>query len=225
MTEDAHPSRPLGTNRRDLVAAGMAAAALAALPAPALAALVPTPRQSSGPFYPVTLPLDSDSDLVRVEGRAEPAAGQVAHVFGQVLDPDGRPLAGAEVEIWQCDAFGFYHHPGDRGGRADPNFQGFGRRAADADGAYRFRTIRPVSYPGRTPHIHFAVKGAGFETLVTQMYLAGEPLNQTDFLFNRLRGPKARSAVLVDFAPAPELEPGALAGRFDLVIGRSLFRE
>jgi protocatechuate 3,4-dioxygenase beta subunit len=209
--------------RRYVVAAGVIGAA-AALPGAAWAELVATPRQSTGPFYPVRLPLDSDNDLVTVAGRPEPAAGQVTHVFGRVLDPDGRPVADAEVEIWQCDAAGFYHHPGDRGGQADPNFQGFGRTAADAEGAYRFRTIRPVPYTGRTPHIHFAVKGAGFETLITQMYVAGEPLNERDGLFNRIRDPEQRASVLVTLAPAPEVEAGALAGRFDLVIARNLFR-
>ncbi len=210
--------------RRHVVAAGVVGATAAVLPGAAWAELVATPRQSTGPFYPVTLPLDSDNDLVTVAGRPDPAAGQVAHVFGRVLDPDGRPVAGAQVEIWQCDAAGFYHHPGDRGGRADPNFQGFGRTAVDDEGAYRFRTIRPVPYPGRTPHIHYAVKGPGFETLVTQMYVAGEPLNEKDFLFNRIRDPDQRANVLVTFEAAPEVEAGALAGRFDLVIARNLFR-
>ena len=213
------------TSRRDIIASGLAAAGLAALPGPARAALVPTPRQTSGPFYPRTLPLDSDSDLVQIEGRPAPAAGQVIHVFGQVFDPDGRPLPEVLVEIWQCDAFGVYHHPREPRGPADPNFQGFGRRQADGEGAYRFRTIRPVPYPGRTPHIHFAVKGPGFEPLVTQMYLRGEPLNASDFVLARIRDPEARESVLVDFAAAPELEPDALAGRFDLVLGRNLFRE
>jgi protocatechuate 3,4-dioxygenase beta subunit len=212
-----------GFTRRHVVAAGVMGAAVV-LPGAAWAELVATPRQSTGPFYPVKLPLDSDNDLVSVAGRPEPAAGQVTHVFGRVLDPDGHPVAGAEVEIWQCDAAGFYHHPGDRGGRADPNFQGFGRMAVDGEGAYRFRTIRPVPYPGRTPHIHYAVKGPGFETLVTQMYVAGEALNERDGLFNRIRDPDERASVLVTLEPAPDVEAGALAGRFDLVIGRNLFR-
>jgi protocatechuate 3,4-dioxygenase beta subunit len=218
----------LRTTRRQLVtaaaAAGVAGLALHRPAGRALAALTATPPQTTGPFYPVELPLDSDNDLVQVAGRAEQAAGQVLHLFGRVLDPDGRPLSGAQVQIWQCDAQGYYHHPGDRGGRADPNFQGFGTARAAADGAYRFRTLRPVPYPGRTPHIHFAVLGAEFETLVTQMYLRGEPRNERDGLFRSIRDPAQRDSVLVAVAPAPEVEAGAEAGTFDLVVARSLFK-
>lgn len=206
------------------VAAGAAGLALAGGAGRALAELVATPRQTSGPFYPVERPLDSDNDLVRVAGRPQPAAGQVVHLFGRVSDPDGRAIAGAEVQIWQCDAQGYYHHPRDRGGRADPNFQGFGAARTGADGGYRFRTIRPVPYTGRTPHIHFAVLGADFDTLVTQMYLRGEPLNERDGVFRSLRDPAQRESVLVALAPAPDVEAGAEAGTFDLVIGKSLFK-
>lgn len=204
--------------RRVLLAAGMIGAAAATLPAAAAAALVPTPRQTPGPFYPDKLPLDSDNNLVEVAGRPRPAAGQVAHIFGRVLDQSGRPLTGARVEIWQCDAFGRYHHPRDRGGGADPNFQGYGRMAVDREGAFRFRTIKPVAYPGRTPHIHFAVSGAGIERLTTQMYVAGEPLNQRDRILNRVRDARARERLLVDLQAAPGIEAGALAGRFDIVL-------
>ena len=204
--------------------AGVAGLAVVACGGQALAELTATPRQPTGPFYPVDLPLDSDNDLVQIAGRPGQAAGEVFHLFGRVLDPDGRALAGTEVQIWQCDARGYYHHPRDRGGRADPNFQGFGTAATDAEGAYRFRTIRPVAYPGRTPHIHVAVLGSDFEALVTQMYLRGEPGNERDGLFGRIRDPLERESVLVAAKPAPEVEAGALAGTFDLVIGRNLFK-
>lgn len=207
---------------RSGVAAGLTGLALAAPARRALAALTATPRQTRGPFYPVELPLDADNDLVQVAGRPQQAAGQVLHLFGRVLDPDGRALAGAEVQIWQCDVAGHYHHAGDRGGRADPNFQGFGAARTDAEGAYRLRTIRPVAYPGRTPHIHFAVLGAAFDTLVTQMYLRGEPRNARDGVFRSIRDPDQRESVLVALAPAPEVEAGAEAGTFDLVIARNL---
>ncbi len=208
--------RPMA--RRGVLAAGTIGLAASALPGGLAAALVATPRQSEGPFYPLDLPLDSDSDLVQVAGRARPAAGDVIHVFGRILDQAGRPLTGTQVEIWQCDAFGRYHHPRDRGGHADPDFQGYGRMAVDAAGAYRFRTIRPVHYPGRAPHIHFALSGAGIDRLTTQMYVAGEPWNRRDGLLNRVRDPKARARLIVALAPAPELEAGALAGRFDIVL-------
>ena len=214
--------------RRDLLAVSLGAAAGAAaiglgLPRSLRAASLPlTPRQAQGPFYPVEIPADSDSNLVQVAGRSAPAAGQVVQVYGQVRDDHGRPLAGGQIEIWQCDAFGRYHHPGDRGGRADPNFQGFGRARLDDAGRYAFRTIKPVPYPGRSPHIHFAVAGPGVERLATQMYLAGHPLNAHDFLYNAIRDPAARASVTIPFAKAPEIGPGIEAGRFDLVLGRSL---
>ena len=209
-------------NRRRLLATGAALATCGTVP-PGAAALLPTPPQSSGPFYPLTLPLDSDNDLVQVSGRAERAAGTILHLAGRVLDRDGRPVPGARIEIWQCDAFGVYHHPRDPRGPADLNFQGFGATTATADGSYRFRTIEPVPYPGRTPHIHFTLTGPGFERLTTQMYLAGHPLNERDGLYRRIGDPAARAAVTVALAPAPELEPEtkqpAKRAMFDIVLG------
>ena len=179
------------------------------------------PAAGTGPFYPLSLPLDSDNDLVIVEGRSERAAGTILHLAGRVLDADSRPVRGARLEIWQCDAFGVYHHPRDRGGLADANFQGFGATTVDDQGAYRFRTIEPVPYPGRTPHIHFKIAGPGFEPLTTQMYFADQPLNARDGLY-RLLGEEAR-LVTVRLDPAPDLEPtvksGAKRGLFDIVLG------
>ena len=183
------------------------AAALVALPAcwtglraqPA-AARRPTPAQTEGPFYPVALPQDSDSDLLR-NGSGQYTRGDPAWVEGVVSDLEGKPLAGAQVEIWQCDHAGHYHHPGD-GGRADPDFQGFGRVTVAADGRYRFRTIRPVPYSGRTPHIHVKVKLQRRELLTTQLYVAGEPRNERDFLWRNL-GPE-RELVTVPFRDGPD---------------------
>jgi protocatechuate 3,4-dioxygenase beta subunit len=208
-------------NRRRLLATGAALASCGLGPAGA-AALLPTPRQTAGPFYPLTLPLDGDNDLVQVAGRAERAAGTVLHLAGRLRDPAGRPVAGARIEIWQCDAFGVYHHPRDPRGPADPNFQGFGAATSASDGAYRFRTLEPVSYPGRTPHIHFTISGPGLERLTTQMYLAGHPQNAADGLYQRL-DPQARDLVSVRLIPAPELEPAAGSdakrATFDIVLG------
>lgn len=214
-------SKDLRLTRRGLLASGSAFAGLA-IARPAAAALVATPRQSEGPFYPARIPLDSDADLVNVAGRPAPASGTVAHVYGRVLTEDARPMVGARVEIWQCDAFGRYHHPREPRGSADPNFQGYGHVVVGQDGAYRFRTIRPVPYPGRTPHIHFAVSGPGMARLTTQMYVAGEPGNGRDRILNAVRDPRARASLIVPLAPAPEIEAGALAARFDIVLGRSL---
>ena len=206
--------------RRRLMISATAVAGLGALPAGA-ADLLPTPRQSTGPFYPLTLPLDADNDLVAIAGRPERAAGTILHLGGRLRGPDGRPVRDARIEIWQCDALGVYHHPRDRRGPADPNFQGFGTTAVTEDGAWRFRTIEPVPYPGRTPHIHFRIVGSGFEPLVTQMYVADHPLNAEDGLYRRL-GERA-SLVTVRLEPAPDLEPQAKSGAkraiFDIVLG------
>ncbi len=123
-------------SRRRFVLSATAAAGLA-VPARVKAAtdLMATPRQSEGPFYPDRLPLDTDNDLVSVGGRSDPASGIVTHVFGRVRDRRGQPIAGARIEIWQCDALGRYIHSGDAGrGPRDTNFQGFGRAVSEPDG-------------------------------------------------------------------------------------------
>ena len=158
-----------------------------------------TPSQTEGPFYPVTLPSDTDNDLLR-NGALNYAAGEPTWVEGTVADLDGKPLSGAFVEIWQCDQAGHYHHPGD-GDRADRAFQGFGRVAVDAQGRYRFRTIRPVPYTGRTPHIHVKVKLGPRELLTTQLYVAGAPGNARDFLWRNL-SEQDRAAITVPFERA-----------------------
>ena len=182
-------------------------------------ALLPTPAQTTGPFYPLTLPLDSDNDLVRIAGHAKSAGGVVTHVGGRVLDRNGQPIRGARVEIWQCDANGRYHHSGDDNpAPEDDDFQGYGQTATAGDGGYRFRTIKPVPYPGRTAHIHFKISGQGLDGLVTQMYVAGEPRNATDGVLNRI-DVAARERVIVSFVPAPEIENNALKAAFDIVLG------
>ena len=195
-----------------------AAAALIALPAfwtgaraqPA-APRRATPSQTEGPFYPVELPADSDNDLLR-NGTVQYGKGQPAVVDGTVTDLQGRPVSGATVEIWQCDHAGHYHHPGD-GGRADPDFQGFGRVTVGADGRYRFRTIKPVPYTGRTPHIHVKVLQGQRELLTTQLYVEGDQNNERDGLWRRLPA-EDRRAVTVPFRPA---DAGVLA-HFPIVL-------
>ena len=90
------------------------------------------------------------------------------------------------MEIWQCDAHGVYHHVGEPEGSADPNFQGFGAMTTDAEGNYAFRTIKPVPYPGRTPHIHFTVAEGGKRRLTSQMFIEGEAGNTRDGLYRSL---------------------------------------
>ena len=211
--------------RRRVLAAGVAGAATLGLPAMlraiAAEALPPTPAQTEGPFYPLNYPADSDSDLVHVTGHAEPAKGTVTQVAGHVLDRTGRPMAGARVEIWQCDNNGRYHNvrDGDAGRPRDDNFQGFGQTVTDERGGYRFVTIRPVPYPGRTPHIHFSVTAPGQRRFITQMYVAGEPGNERDGVLQGVHDPAARARLVVPLRPAPELGREALAGEFDIVLG------
>ncbi|HEY7690336.1 MAG TPA: protocatechuate 3,4-dioxygenase [Dongiaceae bacterium] len=204
--------------RRELLIGATAAALIPALPALAARRTV-TPGQTEGPFYPVAFPADMDNDLVRVQGRAAQALGQVTHVVGRVLNARGEPVRGATLEIWQCDANGIYNHPGQPGlQRRDAAFQGYGRTQAADDGRYSFRTIRPVAYPGRTPHIHFKVQAPGAGRLTTQMYIAGERQNATDGLLNSIRSAAARESVIVRLERADAIEPGALQGNFDIVL-------
>lgn len=203
---------PRQPTRRLLVGAAVALAAPAAWRAAlAQGRLAPTPAQTEGPFYPLELPADRDGDLLVLAGRRY-GRGQAALLEGTLSDTAGRAVAGATVEIWQCDPDGHYHHPGD-GGRADPGFQGFGRVAVGADGRYRFRTIRPAPYGGRTPHIHLKVKLGVHELLTTQVYVQGDPGNARDVLWQRLRGPE-REALTVAFEPDGE----ALRARFPIVV-------
>jgi protocatechuate 3,4-dioxygenase, beta subunit len=134
-------------------------------------------------------------------------------VEGTVTDLQGRPVAGAQVEIWQCDEAGHYHHPRD-GGRADKAFQGFGKVVVGADGQYRFRTIRPAAYTGRTPHIHVKVRLGTRQLLTTQLYVQGDPGNARDSLWRNLRDDADRAAVTVPFTPSAE----GLRARFPIIV-------
>jgi len=185
------------------------------------ATLATTPQQTEGPFYPVGLPADMDNDLVQVRGQAAQAMGTVLHLQGRVLDTSGRPVSGALVEVWQCDARGIYDHPRQSGReRRDQAFQGYGRMLVDAEGGYRFRTLKPVAYPGRAPHIHFKVATAAGGQLTSQFYIAGEAQNEGDFVFRAAaRNPQQRERIEMRLQPASGLEPGALATSMDIVVG------
>ena len=174
--------------------------------------LPPTPRSTEGPFYPQSLPADTGADLTRVEGRADRARGTPLEVSGRLLDRSGRPRVGARVEIWQCDAGGRYHHVGEPEMALDPGFQGFGAVTTDAEGRYRFRTIKPVPYPGRTPHIHFTVAEGAKRRLTSQMYIEGEPGNARDGLYRSLG--RDASRVTMKLAEAS----GTLQGTLDIVL-------
>jgi len=183
--------------------------------------LARTPRQTAGPFYPRERPLDADGDLTTVAGRPGHAQGQVLDLMGRVLDQRGEPVAGARVEIWQANTFGRYRHAWDSNpAPLDPSFDGFGVQTTDAQGRYRFRTVKPGAYPAspewtRTPHIHFKVI-RGRETLVTQMYFPGEPLNASDYLFQAVDNHAAVTAALE--REKPDAEGGALRAIWDIVL-------
>ena len=207
------PSSPAALLRRRTVATALVAApALWLGPrAQPAAGRRATPAQTEGPYYPVVLPRDSDHDLLR-NGALTYPEGQSAWVEGSVSDLAGKPVAGAQVEIWQCDHAGHYHHPGD-GDRADPAFQGFGRVDVGRDGRYRFRTLRPAPYSGRTPHIHVKVKLDRVELLTTQLYVAGDPGNARDFLWRRL-GEQGQAALTRPFVAATD----GLRAEFPIVV-------
>jgi protocatechuate 3,4-dioxygenase beta subunit len=184
--------------------------------------LTKTPRQTEGPFYPNKLPLDTDNDLLIVNDGLTPAVGEVTHLTGRILGPTGEPVRNALVEIWQCDAKGVYLHTADSGKKQDTqdrNFQGFGRFLTGSTGEYYFRTIKPVPYPGRTPHIHFKIKQGGKELLVTQCYIKGHPGNQRDGVYRGIRDPKGRESVTIPFEPVKGSKAGELAAKFDVVLG------
>jgi protocatechuate 3,4-dioxygenase beta subunit len=182
--------------------------------------LAKTPRLTEGPFYPDKLPLDTDNDLLIINDSITPAVGEITHLSGKILDGTGSPIKNAVIEIWQVDNKGVYIHSRDSTGRnRDTNFQGFGRFTTGSTGEYYFRTIKPVPYTGRTPHIHVKVKKGGKELLTTQIFVNGERLNRTDGVFADLRDPLERELVLVDFKPMKESKIGELSARFDIVAG------
>jgi protocatechuate 3,4-dioxygenase, beta subunit len=182
--------------------------------------LIRTPRQTEGPFYPNHLPLDTDNDLLIVNDAITPAVGEITHLSGRILDEKGTPIRNALVEIWQVDSHGAYLHTGTANAdNRDKNFQGFGRFLTGSSGEYYFRTVKPVSYPGRTRHIHFKVKRGGKELLTTQCYVKGEPGNEKDGIWRSIRDAKARESVTVPFELIRESKIGELAAKFDIVLG------
>jgi protocatechuate 3,4-dioxygenase beta subunit len=219
-------------SRRELL--GASAGAAAGLVARRLAGEAPagpacddaTAAQTRGPYYPTHDRPDEDPDLTHVEGRPGRATGEIVYVRGRVLDQACKPVAGALVEIWQANSLGRYDHEGDAGNPRplDPNFQSWAEVLTDKDGAFRFKTIKPGSYPAddsgwiRPPHIHFRVSRRGYHELVTQMYFAGEPLNEPDRIRQALDPEDRERATVALESAGADAEAEARLGRFDITL-------
>ncbi len=184
--------------------------------------LTKTPSMTEGPFYPEKFPRDTDNDLLVINDSITSAVGTIVHLTGKILTPTGKPVRNAVVEAWQVDNKGAYlHKDGDGGKGRDRNFQGFGRFLTNSKGEYYFRTIKPVPYPGRTPHIHFRVVKGKQRLLSTQCFIKGERLNERDGLLRSIRNKKQRDSLIVDFKPLKGSKIGELQANFDMVLSKT----
>ena len=217
----------IGITRRGMLTASAAltGAAMTGVMSSAFAQkanLRPTSEQVMGPFFPMTLPADQDADLTVITGKNGRALGQILYVSGRVTNLRGEPVANAELELWQANAAGRYSHPGDQGpALLDANFEGYAKIRTGADGNYSFKTVKPAPYPTgidgwlRPPHIHFDIKGRA-SRLVTQMYFAGEALNEKDKLYANSGGKETLTARYG--APSGTQERDALVAIWDVVL-------
>jgi protocatechuate 3,4-dioxygenase beta subunit len=194
-------------------------------PREALIAIEPTLSEVSGPVYGHAAVVPNDGDLTR-QHAGEPLGERII-ITGRVVDEDGRPVPGTLIEIWQANAAGRYVHVVDQHpAPLDPNFTGAGRAVTDAEGCYRFVTIRPGAYPWRNhhnawrpAHIHFSLFGPSFLTrLVTQMYFPGDPLFPFDPIFNSVPDKAARDRMIARFDLVATQPEWALGYRFDIVL-------
>ena len=208
-----------GAGRRRVLRMAALSALFAARSGAYAEELTRTPEQGEGPFFPDRLPLDTDNDLLRITDATTPADGEVTWFSGAVLDAAGNPLRGALVEIWQCDAHGAYlHSQSGNAEKRDGHFQGYGRFLTGLSGEYGFRTIRPIPYPGRAPHIHVKVSRGDRHLLTSQCYVKGDAGNGRDGIFRSL-SPTDAAAVVADFLPIEGSRIGELAARWDIVLG------
>lgn len=219
-------------SRREMLALGLGGLALGGSAFAQETRRLITPPFDVGPFYPIVHPKDVDADLTLIEGRKKRAEGDIVYVEGRVLNIKGESVQDAEIEIWQANKYGKYAHPSDPNKTPlDENFQGFAVINTDSQGRYRFKTIKPGSYPVnpthlRTPHIHFDVRGKN-NRLATQMFFPNEPLNEKDILFQELRSrfevlkPRFTNAEMLIAKQLPatkEIEIGATLLSWDIVL-------
>jgi protocatechuate 3,4-dioxygenase, beta subunit len=211
--------------RRELIKFAVATAMIAPLSLRQVLAqtnLKRTPEEIVGPFFPVGAePIRATDLTIGPAGRAQ---GKVVDLMGRVINRAADPVPGAAAEIWQANTDGRYTHPSDTNtAPLDPNFDGFAIQTADAEGCYRFKTIKPGSYPTgvgdwlRPPHIHFDVSGK-MDRLVTQMYFPGEPLNDLD----RILRETPRKEMLIGrlLRPTVDLEKDSIIMVWDVVLTR-----
>jgi protocatechuate 3,4-dioxygenase beta subunit len=186
-------------------------------------------HDTTGPAFGESYVRPEDSDLTR-QHEGEPLGERIT-VTGRVLGSDGKPIAHTLVEVWQANSAGRYVHAVDQhAAPLDPNFTGAGRCLTDADGRYRFTTIKPGAYPWRNhenawrpAHIHFSLFGRTFgERLVTQMYFPGDPLFPFDPIFNSVRDEKARARMISSFNLNETVPEWSLGYTFDIVVGGTL---
>jgi protocatechuate 3,4-dioxygenase beta subunit len=194
-------------------------------PSKPLIVIPQTLSEITGPLYGHSDVRAEEADLTR-QHAGEPQGERII-VTGRLLDERGRPVPDSLVEIWQCNAAGRYRHEVDQhDAPIDPNFTGAGRVVTDADGRYRFTTIKPGAYPWgnhynawRPAHIHFSLFGPSFLTrLVTQMYFPGDPLLALDPIFNAVGDAKARERMVCRFDLESTRAEWALGYHFDLVL-------
>jgi protocatechuate 3,4-dioxygenase beta subunit len=183
-------------------------------------ALTLTPRATEGPYYPDHLPLDQDNDLLQVKEDAAKSLGTPASFGGRLLNADGKPVKDAIIELWQADNNGCYIHSNgvQRGKERDAHFQGYGKIETNAKGEYRFRTIMPGLYTGRTRHWHIAVKQGDKRMLTTQLFIAGDPHNDRDGILRSMGTEAQRLSVIREFKPV-STGSEELVAAWDIVLG------
>jgi len=184
-----------------------------------------TLSEITGPVYGYGRIGPLDNDLTR-QHAGEPLGERIV-IEGRLLDEDERPMRETLVEIWQANAAGRYAHKEDtHDAPLDSNFSGAGRVLTDAEGRYRFVTIKPGAYPWRNhdnawrpAHVHFSVFGTSFLTrLMTQMYFPGDPLMPFDPVFNSIPSERARERLIASFDLGLTKPEWALGYRFDIVL-------